>query len=186
MQVDDEAAEVVARHTAPNCPAYTDSCVEIFISSAGSQLPYVNLEMNCLGAILLQTHATAPRGGGPVDPAIWHAKIDRWTSVDKAALGAADQTRPYRWSASLKLPFELLHQLLGLPHASPEASSAPAYRIGLFKCADDSPRPHWGAWADIGEKLDFHQPDRFGALVLSGDAEAQSEPATLSQTDSTR
>ena len=73
----------------------------------------------------------------------------------------------------------LLRELLPSAKAGDEPSLPPheeegaAFcRVGLFKCADDSPHPHWAAWADIGERLDFHQPDAFGTLVL-GKAQPQ-------------
>ena len=145
--------------------------MEIFLSSSETPLPYVNIEVNCLGAVLLQSHAAAPRQGEAVDPAIWDSKLERWSSVDASKLSASDPPGPFSWTVCLRLPFALLHELLGLPPRPTEASSAAAYRMGLFKCADDSPRPHWAAWAPIGERLDFHQPDKFGQLVLAHAAE---------------
>ena len=40
--------------------------------------------------------------------------------------------------------------------------------IELIKTEGDS---HWGAWSSIGDKLNFHQPERFGRLVFGPLAE---------------
>ena len=68
------------------------------------------------------------------------------------------------WLVRALLPTPIANE----PSLAPDApeEGAVVWRMGLFKCADDSPNPHWGAWADIGERLDFHQPDKFGSLLL--------------------
>jgi hypothetical protein len=45
--------------------------------------------------------------------------------------------------------------------------SGQTWRANLYKCADLSSHPHWGAWAEIGERLDFHQPSRFGEIAFA-------------------
>ena len=157
---------------------YTDSCVEIFLTGKERTGRYVNIEVNCLGAILLGTHETSkPREGANVDPARWDSRIERatcaqadgrsgWVALDKATLGEEPRAPgPYPWTCALRLPFDLLTELL-----DPIESPAPGieWAVGLFKCADDAPGGGaWGAWADIGSELNFHQPQRFGRLVFA-------------------
>ena len=169
--VKDRREEVMARFTKANDPVYTDSCVEIFLGSRVSSSAYMNVEVGCLGVILLQTNLV-PRGGPPSDPARWNSRISRWTSIDHDSLRASGAPAALEWSASIRIPFELIDELLEQRvRDGPKGASAPPglgeneRPIGLFKCADDAPRPHWGSWADIGDELNFHQPARFGTLV---------------------
>lgn len=176
---DDRRELMMARFVEPNQATYRDSCVELFLDT-GVHAGYMNLEMNCLGAILLQTHAV-PRQGGSINPSLWNARIERWTSVDPATLRAPAAAGPITWAASVRLPFALVSELVSstLPaqprppaHADSNATNwwrgadPGTWRIGLYKCADDSPEPHWGSWMPLGEKLDFHQPSRFGSLIF--------------------
>jgi len=46
------------------------------------------------------------------------------------------------------------------------APSGQIWRANFYKCADESSHPHWGSWADIGERLDFHQPECFGEIIF--------------------
>lgn len=177
FDVQDRREQLVARHTEPNAPTYRDSCVELFIGSskAGSSA-YMNVEISCLGTILLQTHMQ-PRQGGDADPRLWNAQIKRWASVKKSELCESDPPGPFAWSVAVRVPFALVDELLERPATAAQGELVPpgepfrversGWRIGLFKCADDAPAPHWAAWAPIGERLDFHQPDTFGKLHLA-------------------
>ena len=175
-QVSDLREEMVGRYTQPNDPVYTDSCVEIFIGSKISSSAYMNIEVNCLGAILLQTNLE-PRGGPGSDAAQWNHRIERWTSLMGSPDSVLARSPPgaFAWSASVRIPFALNDELLeqrvaaaeggrAIPAMHGRANTLPA---GLFKCADDAPRPHWGSWADIGDELNFHQPSKFGTLVFA-------------------
>ena len=178
---------VVGRFLAPNSPVYTDSCVELFLQLAPAL--YVNVEMNCLGAVLLGRHVM-PREGTEVDPALFDDEIERWSSA-REDIGRVrrDEGPPFTWHANVRIPFALLARLAA-PHPDDPTPPAGAYPIasaagicserpfappvrrgdtlrgGFFKCADDSSQPHWGAWADLGPELNFHQPHRFGMLVF--------------------
>lgn len=189
--------DVVGRFRAPNSPVYTDSCVEAFLQVAPNT--YVNLEMNCLGAILLGRHVT-PREGQEVDPAIFNDQIQRWSSATEEitrdlesksrwafALAAVRRVEgPFTWHANVRIPFSLLAELAvprdDDPTPPPDAYAADVdddepltlpvkkgdtWRAGFFKCADDSHMPHWGAWCDIGDDLNFHQPSRFGIIEFA-------------------
>ena len=154
----------MARYTESNDPCYRDSCVEVFLRPTPQSSCYVNLEMNCLGAILLQVHPE-PRRGDSVDPARWDGLVERWTSVTAASLGAATDGS-FPWSACLSIPVDLLHDLFSPLRLA--AFPSGEWSVGLFKCADDSPAPHWASFAPQLGRLDFHQPDKFTRLALNG------------------
>jgi hypothetical protein len=169
FDVADAREEMVARYIEPNSPSYTDSCVELFLKAHDDA--YANIEINCLGAILLQTHV-APRQGTSVDPTVWDAQIERWTSVSKEMLASSDASGPFSWSVCVRLPHALLSALLPRlppPTVRNTADDDSGWWVGLYKCADDSPHPHWASAHDIGEALDFHQPSRFSRLVFVHD-----------------
>ena len=172
FDVQDRREELVARWRQPNSPCYTDSCVEIFLAAGGSS--YINVECSAAGAILLQMHPT-PRKGDSVDPARWRSQVDSWTSVDAAALKDDDPPGPYAWALALRLPFVLLGDLLGVAPLEGRPGRS-GWRVGLFKCADDSPHPHWGSWVALDEQLDFHQHQLFGELFLTHSYEGQGGP----------
>lgn len=74
---------------------------------------------------------------------------------------------PLDWSTNMKIPFALLDELLAPRDGEPSPPErAATWRVGLFKCADDTSQPHWGSAFDIGDELNFHQPELFGSLEL--------------------
>jgi len=171
--------------------------------------PYANIEMNCVGAVLLGRHAR-PRQGGEEPPSLWDARLERWTSLqrqpDDLAQSEADLAQserwtslqrqsddlreeiegPIHWTTTMRIPLDLVVDEILAPRpgdpslpaaavgtAQPAASAGHAaavgptdgeWRVGLFKCADDSRMPHWGSAFPIGEQLNFHQPELFGSL----------------------
>ena len=90
------------------------------------------------------------------------------------------QTGPFPWSASLRLPWSLAHELLVTFQCWREpvnAGGVSGWYVNLYKCADDSPHPHWAFAADdkqdIRQRLDFHQPSSFAPLFLARDRPAR-------------
>ncbi len=155
---------VVARHTEYQSPTHKDSCVEFFVRPRDDR-GYFNFEFNAIGTLLLW-YIEKPRGPDGV--------FGKYTEVPKSAADAiavrASLTGPIRdersgpvvWTLSYRVPrafFEGFTGPLG-------ALSAQTWRANFYKCADDSSHPHWGHWADIGDRLDFHQPDHFGEIVF--------------------
>lgn len=174
--------QVRGRQQVTNGAVHLDSCVECFLQRRCGG-PYLNVEMNCIGVVHLGRHLK-PRQGVVEDPARWEGRLERWTSLmERAAeLAAADAAGPLSWSTTMALPLALLYELLaprpGEPSEDSTAAEAPGggdgptgrppspWRIGLFKCADDSSTPHWGSAFPIGDELNFHQPQCFGELRL--------------------
>ena len=71
-------------------------------------------------------------------------------------------TVPTTWTLSYTIPKRVFET-----YAGPiETLSGMTLRGNVYKCADESSHPHWGYWADIGDELNFHQPDKFVALEL--------------------
>lgn len=155
---------VVARNTEYQSPTHKDSCVEFFVKPIADR-GYFNFEFNAIGTLLLW-YVEKPRGPDGV--------FEKYTEVSKdladtiqvhASLkGPIPNERPESiiWTISYRIPLALLERYTG-PLAP---LSGQTWRANFYKCADDSTHPHWGHWADIGERLDFHQPDRFGEIVF--------------------
>jgi hypothetical protein len=150
--------------TEPQGPVWKDSCVEFFVQPAGAA-GHFNFEMNA-GGTLHSSYIVNPRrlpGGGYAD----------WMLLPAAALGRirvrASLPRridpalpgPVDWCVALEVPLDLLEKFAGVP-CRPEPGDE--WRGNFFHCGDETPSPRWGAWSGVGERLDFHQPERFGVL----------------------
>ena len=143
-------------------PAWKDSCVELFARPREDR-GYFNFEMSCGGVLLLYYIEDATRTPDgfrkytKVAPEhvrgleVYHSLPQK---VDPEVPG------PLEWVVEYKVPLGLFAAYLGDPPRTAGAS----WRANLFKCADESSHPHWASWSPIGEELNFHQPERFGAL----------------------
>ena len=150
--------------TEPQGEVWKDSCVEFFVQPAGAA-GHFNFELNAGGALLssyIVDERRLPEGGfadwAPLAPE-WMGRIRVRTSlprvVDPPIPGPVD------WRAEVSIPLELLAAVSGAP-CEPRAGDE--WRGNFFHCGDATPSPRWGAWSDVGERLDFHQTARFGVL----------------------
>ncbi|MCH8205309.1 MAG: carbohydrate-binding family 9-like protein [Candidatus Hydrogenedentes bacterium] len=155
---------VVAHHTEYQQPTHEDSCVEFFAQPRTGK-GYFNFEMNAAGTLLLWYVEDPRRIGGkfakytPV-PLDLFQKIDVHTSLS----GPIDTeiADPVTWTVSYRIPITLFEFFTGdLTNFSKQK-----WRGNFYKCADKSSHPHWGYWAGIGDRLDFHQPGRFAPIVF--------------------
>ncbi len=73
-----------------------------------------------------------------------------------------ERADPLAWSLSFRIPLALFEAYVG----DIKSLSGRSWAANFYKCADDSSHPHWGFWADIGPRLDFHQPEHFGTIVF--------------------
>ncbi len=153
---------VVARHTEYQSPTHFDSCAEFFVKPAGA-LGYFNFEFNAIGTLLLW-YVEKPRGPDgqfqkytevPGD-AVKHVEVH--TSLSGPI--ETEIAEPVTWTVSYRIPRRLFEEFTG----PLRKLSGQVWTGNFYKCADASSHPHWGYWADVGEKLDFHQPERFGRL----------------------
>ena len=159
-----EDRNVLARATAYQEPTHEDSCVEFFaMPRAGAG--YFNFEWNAIGTLLLWYIDKPRRADGsfesyvPVPP-----ELARDIAVHASLPGpmVEEQPGPLLWTVSSRIPLALFETFAG-PLGD---LGGQIWQANLYKCADASSCPHWGAWSDIGERLDFHQPGRFGEIVF--------------------
>lgn len=141
-----------------------DSCVEFFVQPAGAD-GYFNFEINAGGTLLVYFVEDPTPGDGD--------RLFRQYTVLPRLLG--DQVRIEHSLPSLVEP-EIQTAVAWMVTMTIPASAIEAYapgafgrrntpwRCNFFKCGDETSHPHWAAWANIGERLRFHQPNRFGWL----------------------
>jgi len=155
---------VVAKHTEYQSETHYDSCAEFFLKPAGAA-GYFNFEFNAIGTLLLW-YVEKPRGPD--------GQFQRYTEVPRelgetiavhASLTGPIETEiaePVTWTVSYRIPRKLIETFVG-----PVGElSGQTWMGNFYKCADASSHPHWGYWADVGGKLDFHQPAQFGRIVF--------------------
>ncbi len=146
-----------------------DSCVEFFLQPPGGP-EYFNCEVNACGTMLLYRIDDVRVVGGerrlrftPVDRA-WCGKVERHTSLSGKIEKAVEE--PLAWTVAYKIPFALFAAYKEFP----APASGTEWRGNMYKCAGNPGEteggPHWAAWADIGRRLDFHQPRKFGRIVF--------------------
>jgi hypothetical protein len=143
----------------PNGAVCTDTCVECFVEPLPGR-GYFNLEINA-GGTLHCSHITDHRivdghfaGHSFLRPEEL-AQISVQSSLPQTVM--PELTEPTAWTMDVRLPFAVLASRLG-------ADPGRNWRGNLYHCADLSSHPRWASWADIGERLAFHQPERFGNL----------------------
>ncbi len=150
--------------TEPQGPVWKDSCVEFFVQPEGAS-GHFNFEIDAGGTLLssyIVDSTRLPEGGfadwAPLPPE-WMSRVQVRTSlpriVDPPIPGPLD------WCAEISIPLELLAAVSG---ASCRTNPGSEWRGNFFHCGDETPSPRWGAWSDVGEILDFHQPEKFGVL----------------------
>lgn len=67
------------------------------------------------------------------------------------------------WHAELFIPEGLISSLYGCEFSVGEGE----IRGNFYKCADDSPTPHYGALFPVDSvSLGFHNPERFGTIKI--------------------
>jgi hypothetical protein len=159
-----EDRNVLARATAYQAPTHEDSCVEFFAmprTSAG----YFNFEWNAIGTLRLWYIDRPRRADGSFEsyipvPQETAREIAVHASLSKPIF--EEEPGPLLWTVSFRIPRALFETFVG-PLGDLRGQT---WRANFYKCADASSCPHWGAWSDIGARLDFHQPARFGEIVF--------------------
>ena len=150
-------------HTEFQSPVYQDACVEFFVRPRPDR-GYFNFEMNCLGALLcryIEDPARLPDKTFKKQTPLNQETADRIRIQSTIARPVPEEiTTPLTWRLAFSIPLALLETHTG-PLGDPQGQR---WRGNFHKCAENNSHPHWGAWASIGERLDFHQPDRFGTL----------------------
>ncbi|OHD81936.1 MAG: hypothetical protein A3J97_01390 [Spirochaetes bacterium RIFOXYC1_FULL_54_7] len=145
-------------------PVCRDSCVEFFIQP-GAGAAYFNFEVNCIGTLQLfyiEDPTRTKTGFGKATPvsATDAADIQIWTSIQERPY-LPENDEPMEWRMDAAVPFDLFRK--HVPGFSPPIQGT-EWKGNFYKCADDSSHPHWASWAPIGNELNFHVPQYFGAL----------------------
>lgn len=155
---------VVCANTEYQSPVYKDSCVEFFVRPRAAK-GYFNFEMNCGGALLAQ-YIEDPRR--TADGFVKFTRLPAQAGQQIRIRGTFDGPIPAEiadsvtWTLSYRIPLGIFEQYVG----TLGELRGQQWRANFHKCADASSHPHWGAWAPIGEKLDFHNPAQFGLLYF--------------------
>jgi hypothetical protein len=153
---------ILSKYTQYQDSVCRDSCVEFFVRPREDR-GYFNFEINCGGTMLLYYIEDATPGPNGF------AKWRQVTAEDARSIRiehtmpkqvVPELTVPTNWQIGLFVPYSLFETYMGpIPHA-PGA----VWRGNFYKCADGCSHPHWGYWAEVGEPLNFHKPERFAPL----------------------
>jgi hypothetical protein len=149
IRFDARDAGVLASLTERDAPLWTEDVVEVFLAPEDPPRLYYEFEVNPLGA-LFDARVDSPdlsRATMRVDPA--------WTC---RGFSARVRRGPATWSALLRIPLSPM-----APAQIPSMWRANFYRV------DRGKPDEYSAWSPtFAEPPDFHVPERFGFLSLSG------------------
>lgn len=145
---------VKAEITISNGRVWTDSCVEFFLSPEGND-EYYNLEMNCIGTILLGFRKKGEPAIHATDMQI--ATIRRISTLGDSPF--AERNEPTEWQITVAIPWEVFFKHTLQPIQGSKM------RGNFYKCGDELSVPHFVSWTKIKtEKPSFHHPEFFGGL----------------------
>jgi hypothetical protein len=153
---------VLAHSTAYQSPTHREACVEAFFRPLPEH-GYFNFEFNALGTLLLWYIDKPRRADGGFESYVEvPEELARGIAISASLTQpiAIEHAGPLTWTVSCRIPMTLFADFVG-PLGD---LSGQRWRANFYKCADDCSHPHWGSWAPIGERRDFHQPERFGEL----------------------
>jgi hypothetical protein len=162
FRVEDRFVRAVAdRHQEMVC---LDSCVEFFFTPGNAvSNGYFNLEVNCIGTILMYHQAARGQNVRAVAAEDLNA-IRIATSLPQGQCIDPELARTTVWTVAYALPWRMLAQYA--PVSAPAAGTN--WRVNFYKCADKTSQPHWLTWSKIPlPKPDFHQPTYFGTLTFA-------------------
>jgi hypothetical protein len=145
---------VKAEITESNGKVWTDSCVEFFLSPEGND-EYYNLEVNCIGTVLLGFRKKGEPAVHGTDEQI--ATIRRISSLGFSSF--PEKKEKTNWQITLAIPWEAFfkHNL--------KPVNGKKMRGNFYKCGDELSVPHFVSWTKIKtEHPSFHEPEFFGGL----------------------
>lgn len=157
---------VIAKGIEYQARTHRDSCVEFFLEPVAGK-GYFNFEFNCCGTLLLSYIEDSRRKGEGFEcysmvPEEVISGMEVRASLAGPILEEIED--PVVWTVSYRVPKGVFEAYLD-PFGSLYGMKM---RGNVYKCADDCSHPHWGYWADIGEVLNFHQPEKFADIVFEG------------------
>jgi hypothetical protein len=144
-----------------NGPVYTDSCVEFFFSpDEKNPFYYFNLEINCIGAALMQFSKEPPYKYNFLSASDIE-QIEIAHSFPKKAFSEIENE--VTWTIEFKIPFRILE---GYSYISSPKSGV-IWKANFYKTASKTSNPHYITWSYIDrQKPDFHLPQYFGSLIF--------------------
>ncbi len=156
---------IVAKGTEYQDRTHLDSCAEFFIEPVAGK-GYLNFEFNCGGTLLLTYIEDARRtetGFEKYTHVPWDVVSGMEVHSSLSAPIVEEITEPTTWTLSYRIPKRVFETYVG----PLESLVGMQMRGNVYKCADESSHMHWGYWADIGDELNFHQPDKFVPIGLA-------------------
>lgn len=143
---------ILKRYTKRDDPIWTDSCLEVFISPVKGRDEYINIEMNANGAFLSQF-------GKKREGRVF---IKELTNIAPTVIAQTDNENG-SWQIGLFIPENLISTLYGIDFHVEKGE----IRGNFYKCADDSPSPHYLSLFPVGSiELGFHNPETFGKIII--------------------
>lgn len=139
-----------------------DSCAELFIQPAPGP-GYFNFEINAAGTMLLYYLEDCRRTGNPKSPFVKFQKISpEWAAqveIHHSLPGVVRKPilQPIAWAIAYRIPLALFTAYTG----ECGIAKGDEWRGNLFQCGGSD---HWAMWSDIGPKLNYHQPKKFGTF----------------------
>ena len=133
---------------------YADSCVEIFFQPR-RELGVFEIDSNCGGTIFFWY---LKDGGHHVVPLEDIERMRIYHTMPKVV--DPEITEPVTWRLTYFIPFDVVARYLGVK----DVIGSEPWRANLCKGAELNSHPHWGAWQDIGEELNFGQRDKFAPI----------------------
>lgn len=144
-----------AENSMNNSPVWDDSSVSLFMQAQNGG-EYVNIDINCIGAI----NAARRRTRRPVT---------RFTDeeIGRISVIASCGNRPFKeveglftWNLLVMIPF----RLLGIEYIGKPVS----VKGNFCKCATGTSQPHFLTWSPVVTmEPDFHVPDAFGDITIA-------------------
>ena len=149
-------------------PVSTDSCVEFFIKpdQPDADFGYFNVEVNCIGTLLLYYIEDSRRteNGFAEYQQVSEKCCEQIPRVSTFTEPIPNEIPgPVDWSVTYAVPFSLFQEYcsgLMLP------DTGTTWQGNFFKCVENNSHPHWASWSNVGDELNFHQPDKFGRLLF--------------------
>lgn len=143
----------------PKAEACKDSCVEFFFKPRGERT-YVNVEMTITGAAnISHVKDWRRKPDGSLTDAVFFDSSDIVIETDHHGKIEPEIQEEVSWRAAAFIPYDLMKRIWG------DGCNLKEFECNFYKCADESSHPHWGSWAPIGSKLNFHVPECFGLLT---------------------
>ncbi len=154
LQYEVKEQTVKAEITESNGQVWTDSCVEFFLSPDGND-EYYNLEMNCIGTILLGFRIKGELAVHATNDQI--SAIRRVSSLGNGPFPERKEKSTWKITAAIRWKTFFRYEL--------NPTSGKKMRGNFYKCGDGLSVPHFVSWTKIKtEKPSFHEPEFFGGL----------------------